>query len=88
MQKDHHRFLNYTGPRCEVNLLQRSPSFIYRFIGLGLRGQARDLIRCQDNSVGFATEHHWTSRQSKCRWLRQGDEVTTERLANNFFPGG
>jgi hypothetical protein len=29
MQQDHHRFLNYTGPRCEVTLLQRSPhSFI------------------------------------------------------------
>ena len=35
-QQDHHRFLNYTGPRCEVTLLQRSPTFIYRFIGLGL----------------------------------------------------
>jgi hypothetical protein len=87
MQQDHHRFLNYTGPRCEATLLQRSPTFIYRFIGLSLRGRARDLIRCQDNFVRL-TERHWTSRQSKRRWLRQGDGATTERLANNFFPGG
>jgi hypothetical protein len=88
MQQDHHRFLNSTGPRYEATLLQRSPIFIYRFIGLSLGGRARDLIRCLDNSVRFAAERNWTSRQPKCRWLRQGDGVTTERLANNFFPGG
>lgn len=87
MQQDHawyhHRFLNHTGPGYGVTLLQRSPTFI---IGLSLGGQAQDLIRCQDNSVRFATERNWTRRQSKCWWLQQGDGVTTECLANNFFP--
>jgi hypothetical protein len=72
MQQDHHRFMNYTGPRCEVTLPHRSLTSIYRFIGLSLRGQTRDLIRCQDNSAHFATGRHWTSRQSKCRWCGRG----------------